>query len=153
MLMRFLTALSLFAPAWPARRTSVAEDAAEQHHWQSQCHPRHHDNAGTDDITVQRWRFGMMVTAVGGPCNRLVGTTTVPMDWPEQRVKVVGEDLSPGVTVSYKPHGTTAKQMVVKIPHLEAGEEAKAVVTFEIRRSAQLRRRRPTASWCPTPRV
>jgi hypothetical protein len=86
---------------------------------------------------TQRWRLGMIVTASGGPCSRLTGTTTVPMDWPEQQVKVVAEDLSPGVTVSYKSFGT-AKQMIVKIAHLAEGQEARAILTIEIRQSIQV---------------
>jgi hypothetical protein len=95
-------------------------------------------DSSSADISTERWRIGMSVTAAGGPCSRLVGTTTVPMDWPEQRVKVVKEDLSPGVTVSYKTHGTAAKQMVVKIARLGDGEEAHAIITFEVRRRTQL---------------
>ena len=51
---------------------------------------------------TQQWRIGLAVTAVGGPIARSTGTTTVPLDWPEQRVKIVRQELSPGVTVSFK---------------------------------------------------
>jgi hypothetical protein len=86
-------------------------------------------------VAVQRWRVGMVMTAQGSGFRRIVGTMTVPMDWPEQRVRVVEENLSPGVSVSYQTIADTARQMVIRVPALVAGQEAKAVVTFEIRRA------------------
>jgi transglutaminase-like putative cysteine protease len=87
---------------------------------------------------TQKWRCGMVVTAVGGACKGIVGYAPVPIEWPEQQVQVLEEDVSPGVKISYQIVDGTAKVMTVKIPHLEAGREARAVVTFEIRRSVML---------------
>jgi hypothetical protein len=86
------------------------------------------------DVAVNTWRVGMIVTADGGAFQRIVGTVTVPMDWPEQQVRVVDQDLSPGVSVSYQTIEGVARQMLVKIPSLPAGNKARAVVTFEIKR-------------------
>ena len=77
---------------------------------------------------VQKWKIGMIVSASGGSVGRLTGTTTVPVEWPEQSVKIVGQDLSPGVTLSYKSFGT-AKQMVVSIPRVADGKEVHAILT------------------------
>jgi hypothetical protein len=85
---------------------------------------------------VHRWRIGMIVTAVGGPCGRMTGATSVPMDWPEQQVKIVAQNLSPGVTISYKMFKKTARQMVVSFPAVAGGQEVRAVVTFELTRRA-----------------
>jgi len=87
---------------------------------------------------VQKLRVGVTVTAVGGPCRGLVGYTAVPIEWPEQQVKIVDEDVSPTARVTYVKVGTTAKMMVVRIPFLAAGQESKAAVTFEVQRSAIL---------------
>ena len=86
---------------------------------------------------VQKWKIGMIVSAAGGPVGRLTGTTTVPMPWPEQSVKLVGQDLSLGVTVSYKSFGT-ARQMIVGIPRLADGKEVHAVLTLAITRHTLL---------------
>ncbi len=83
---------------------------------------------------VQRWRIGMAILADGSAFRGLVGTTTVPMDWPEQKVRVVEEELSPGVSISYRHFEGTARQLMVRVPALRANEEARAVVTFEIQR-------------------
>jgi transglutaminase-like putative cysteine protease len=67
-----------------------------------------------------------------------VGYVPVPIEWPEQTVKEVEQDVSPGVKVSYQTLDETAKLMIVHIPFIAAGEQAKAVMTFEVNRSMQL---------------
>jgi hypothetical protein len=102
---------------------------------------------------VERWRFGMAVTANGGQCSRLMGTTTVPLDWPEQRVKIVSQDLSPGVTISYRTYNGTAKQMIVRIASIADGQEARAIVTYEIERFAQRPPENTEAYVAPDPKT
>ena len=84
--------------------------------------------------TTSQWRFGVVVKAPG-TVSGIVATMAVPSDFPEQKVKTVKEELSPQVKkVSYRDLGGE-KQMVVSIPRLAAGEEASAIVTFEITKS------------------
>lgn len=94
------------------------------------------------EAAVERWRFGVIVKAGSGPCRGIVATTSVPTDWPEQQVRIVDEQISPGVRVSYAmiddAGGQPAvKQMTARIASLAPGEEAQAVVTFEIKRGPQ----------------
>ncbi|MGI8977636.1 MAG: transglutaminase-like domain-containing protein [Pirellulaceae bacterium] len=85
--------------------------------------------------TISQWRFGLVVKAPGGAVNGIVATMAVPSDFPEQKVKIVKEEISPQVKrVSYRDLGGV-KQMVVSIPRVSAGEEASAIVTFEITKS------------------
>jgi transglutaminase-like putative cysteine protease len=61
------------------------------------------------------------------------------MEWPEQQVRILDEEKSPLVKkLSYRVVGGTARQMVVEVPVLPAGKEARAVVTFEVTRQALL---------------
>jgi len=108
--------------------------------------------ANLGDSRTQRWRAGMIVRAVGGPCRGIVGTVPVPVDWPEQSVRIVEEDVSPNVDVGYRIVGGTVKQMVARIRFLPAGEEAKAVVTFEIERHTQQPPDNPEQFQAPDPR-
>ena len=85
------------------------------------------------EADVQKWKIGMIDTAVGGPVGRLTGTTTVPMKWPEQSLKLVNRDLSPGVTIGFKSFGT-ATQMLVNFPPLAEGKSAHAMLTIEVTR-------------------
>jgi hypothetical protein len=89
--------------------------------------------------TVHPLKIGMIITADGGICKGLVGTTPIPVEWPEQQVKVIGEEFSPFVEdVDYRMVGGTVKQMVVRVPFLPAGEKAEATVSLEITRSRVL---------------
>ncbi|MGW8257097.1 MAG: transglutaminase-like domain-containing protein [Thermoguttaceae bacterium] len=90
------------------------------------------------ETKVQRWRAGMIITALAGACKGINGYAPIPIDWPEQKVSIVAEDISPVARVTYKVINGTVKIMSVKIPHLTAGQEAKALVTLEIRRRTML---------------
>jgi hypothetical protein len=88
---------------------------------------------------TQRWRVGVKIQAVGGPCFNAFATAAVPTDWPEQSVKIVNEELSSHVgRVTYRMLENGVKQMLVEIPQIPAGETAQALVTFEVTRSAIL---------------
>lgn len=81
---------------------------------------------------VEKWRIGYVITAQGD----VAGATayaTAPMDWPEQSVRIVDEDVSPSVkAIRYRTIGDGARQMMISIPRLRAGETATAIVTFEV---------------------
>ena len=97
------------------------------------------DPGGTrlGEALTQRWKVGMIVTAVGGTCKGIVGYVPVPVEWPEQQVTVVEEDISPSAKISYRTIGGTMKLMVVKIPMLPSGQTANCLVTLEVKRHAQ----------------
>ena len=83
---------------------------------------------------VQRLRVGVKVRA-RGPCRGIVATVPVPMDWPEQTVRIVDEEFSPAVRdVSYRVLDDGVKQMLLQIPRLDANEQADALLTVEVRR-------------------
>lgn len=89
------------------------------------------------EMSTQEIHVGIVVTAVGGPCQGIVATAPVPIDWPEQKVRVVQEDFSALVRhVDYRMVGDTVKQMVLTVPYLPDGEEARAVLVLEVQRHA-----------------
>ena len=87
---------------------------------------------------TSRWQCGMIVQAVGGPCFGLVGYAPVPVEWPEQDVKIVDEEISREARVGYTTVDGTVRVMIVRIPRLAAGETVQALVTYEITRRAIL---------------
>jgi hypothetical protein len=87
---------------------------------------------------AHRWKAGVIIQASAGPCRAVAGYVPVPMEWPEQTVKVVEQDVSPGVKVSYQTLNDSAKLLLINIPWIANGEQAKAVVTFECNRAMQL---------------
>jgi hypothetical protein len=89
--------------------------------------------------STSTWRFGVVVRASGGPVTGILATMPVPMEWPEQQVKQIGEEKTPNITrISYRTLEGGVKQMLVSIPRLNAGEEASVVVTFEVTKSAMV---------------
>ena len=94
--------------------------------------------AKTGPAQTHRWKAGVVIQATAGPCRAVSAYVPVPMEWPEQTVKVVDQDVSPGVKLSYQTLNESAKLLMIKIPWVAAGEQAKAVLTFECNRSMQL---------------
>ncbi len=86
------------------------------------------------DAQTNRYQVGVIVSSNAGPCTGLVATAPVPVDWPEQTVKIIEEDTSPFVQRFGYRMVDTVKQMLVQIPQLPAGQQAKALVTIEIER-------------------
>ena len=88
---------------------------------------------------IQRYRVGVRVVAQGGRCRDIYATLPVPMDWPEQKVRIVDEDTTTDIRrLRFRDLNGAARQMIVEIPDLPAGNEAKAIVTYELERSAIL---------------
>jgi hypothetical protein len=86
------------------------------------------------DATTSNWRIGVTIRAPGAVTS-ILATTPVPMDWPEQTVKFVAEEKTANIgKLSYRTLEGGVKQMLVSIPKLNAGEEASAIVTFEVSR-------------------
>jgi hypothetical protein len=89
------------------------------------------------DARTQKYRVGVRVTAEGGPCRGIYATLPVPADWPEQKVQIVQEDVSPDVrSLRYRTLPGGVKQMIVEIPDLPAGDNAHAIVTFSLERAS-----------------
>jgi hypothetical protein len=87
---------------------------------------------------VRRIQVGFTVQAKDTIVN-VVATAPVPMEWPEQQVKVLEEDFAPSYAkIDYRTvtSGGAVKQIVVEIPRLAAGQEARALVTLEVTRLA-----------------
>lgn len=89
------------------------------------------------DARTQQYRIGLVVAADGMPCRGMLATMPVPMDWPEQQVRIVHEEKTPQVSrMEFRTVGGGARQLVVQIPALPAGAEARAIVTVEVTRHA-----------------
>jgi hypothetical protein len=84
-----------------------------------------------------RWQGGVTVKAKGGFCRGIVATIPVPVDWPEQTVVISDEELTPQVRVNQGKNVKAVPMMVVTIKSLPMGEEAKALLTYEVTRYAQ----------------
>jgi hypothetical protein len=81
-----------------------------------------------------RMRVGAEITANKGSARNVTALMAIPLECPEQQVKIITEDISGAVgSVEYRPvTGGEVKQMVILIPRLAAGTTAKATVDFEV---------------------
>ena len=87
---------------------------------------------------VQYIQTGIRITA-GGRVTGIYATVPIPMDWPEQSVKVIDEDISPNVKkVDYRILENSVRQMLVSIPRLNPGDKAHALLKLEVRGNAIL---------------
>ena len=110
--------------------TSVAGPALAQIQ-----HEQHTGGIRLGEPFTHKYRVGVYVKAVGGTCRGIMVTLPVPLDWPEQKVRIDDEDISAAVkSVRYRTIGGGVKQMLIEIPMIRSGDEAHALVTFEVER-------------------
>jgi transglutaminase-like putative cysteine protease len=82
---------------------------------------------------VVKYRVGAEVTASRGAYRNVLMMVAVPLECPEQQVRLVEEDISSGVEVSYRMlQNDGAKQMLMLVPSLAKGTTAKAILTYEV---------------------
>jgi len=83
---------------------------------------------------VSRFQVGVTAQAKRGDAYGILAIVAVPLACDEQEVELVEEDVTSQVTdLTYRPIGTGARQMLVRIPFLAKGDEAHALLTFEVR--------------------
>ncbi len=83
------------------------------------------------DSAVQYWECGIKLTARSAPVTNVVATVPVPVNWPEQKVKISEERYSPYAKVSFQKQPGGSTLMVIKMSSLPAGESAEVVARFE----------------------
>lgn len=92
------------------------------------------DPARLGEPQTQLYRVGAIVTASRGPCGDILAIVTLPLETPWQQVRLIDEDFSPEVAaVEYRElPGGGVRQMMVSIPRLDSGVQARAIVTCEV---------------------
>ena len=83
------------------------------------------------------WECGFNIQATGGDCGGINITQPIPTEWPEQKVRIVKEDVSPYVKIGREKNlgGTTILPMTIS--SLPKGEKGDAILRFEIESFAQ----------------
>jgi len=133
---RFAFALALLSTLACASHVGVAQTTAAQttaaQTTAAQTTGEHHIQL--EPAQVQKWEIGVVVEATG-TITGIEASLPVPMDWPEQKVKIVSRDLSGGAkSVRFRTLSGGVRQMIVIIPRLSAGQTARAVVQFEVQK-------------------
>jgi hypothetical protein len=92
-----------------------------------------------DNPKSQRWQIGLKLDTNGVTCNDVLATFPVPMDWPEQTVKLLSQSVDESVNrwnVRDLPGG--ARQVVLTIPRAIRGSDPEVLFEFEVTRSRVL---------------
>ena len=81
---------------------------------------------------VVQYRVGAEVTANRGACRNVLAVVAVPLECPEQQVRLVDEDISGDAEVTYRNLQDGVRQMLMSVRYLPNGQTAKAILTFEV---------------------
>lgn len=95
------------------------------------------EDAKLGEAVTHHWRVGVVVNAASGPCRGIVGSIPIPAEWPEQQVRESDQEVNQWAKMR-EQDVDGVKMMLVTIPNLPAGQEAKALVTFEVVRNSIL---------------
>jgi hypothetical protein len=83
----------------------------------------------------QRWEIGVIIQSPG-TCTGITAAVTVPKSWPEQAVKIIDQQKSSHVrSIRFQTLSNDVTRMVISIPRLSAGSEARVMVTYEVIKS------------------
>jgi hypothetical protein len=81
-----------------------------------------------------RYRVGIRIDAKRGAVQKIRAMVAVPLPCDLQQAQIVDEDISDQIDkATYRDlPGGGARQLLIQINHLPAGEKAHAIVTFEV---------------------
>jgi hypothetical protein len=97
-----------------------------------------------------RWRVGTKINTGASPFMNVHVTVPVPMDWPEQTVKVALEDVDTGIAnYQLRKLDEGVQQVVIDFPSIAPGQEVMAMWEFEVVRQRILGPEDPSALRIP----
>lgn len=92
---------------------------------------------GLAPLPVQVWEIGLELQATGN-CSGITAVFPLPVDWPEQVVRNVGQTVQPpDARLKIDDDRGLVRIAQFRVPRLAAGEIARAVVRVEVERSWQ----------------
>ncbi len=116
--------------ATPAAGQSIDDD--EQSDQATQAEP----NDEAPDLVeprVYRWKMGLQLKGGPGQAIGIRATCPLPVEWPEQQIKVIEQTKSDNVkSVKIEDLDNSVQQMMVAIAELGSGETAEVIVELEI---------------------
>ncbi len=83
---------------------------------------------------IFQFRIGAVVTARNGACRDIQAMVAMPLECPEQSLKLINTEVTPQVAPldERELQGGAAKQLLISIPYLEANDKARVVITYEV---------------------
>ena len=86
------------------------------------------------DPRTYRVKVGFRVKAAGGRPKGVTATGPIPIDWPEQEVRLVSEKITPGANIKQQVSPGQRATVTMQMASLAAGESAQFERVYEITR-------------------
>ena len=86
------------------------------------------------DPRVYRLKIGIRITATESPVKNITATAPIPMDWPEQKVRLLSEQKSPHARTSEEIEPGQAAMMKFQVAQIPAGETVFVERMYEMTR-------------------
>jgi hypothetical protein len=100
---------------------------------QRPIHQRSLDNVGLTNPHKQQWEIGMTISSPG-VLTGVSGTITLPLDWPEQKVTIIKQDVPAGIKVRSRIIDSDVKQILITIARVNPTQELRISFTVEVER-------------------
>jgi hypothetical protein len=134
------TVVATDADSRPAYEESAGEHATEAA-LPAKGSPEPHGKYAVPDPAIElsdprtyRLRVLIKLTATEGPLRNVVATGPIPMDWPEQQVRVISEKISPQCKATEQVMKGQATLIKFTVPHIAKGSSAFVERLYEITR-------------------
>lgn len=100
-----------------------------------------------------KYRVGLSLEArPNGECSDIFGSVPFPIDFHDQKVRVIEEEFPDGIRVKYRDlKEGGCRQMLIRMRTLKAGEKAEAAVTVEVTRFEETPPEDPSKLSIPKP--
>ena len=128
----FLPTLALAALLLPSHPFSTAS-AQVGTISQRPTHQQSLNNIGLENPHKQQWEIGMTIKSPG-VLTGVSGTITLPLDWPEQKVTIIKQEVPTGIKVQSRIIGSDVKQMLITIARVNPTPELRISFTVEVER-------------------
>jgi len=123
-----LTAIFLLFHPFLSRVFSQADSFTQR-----PTHQRSLDNIDLSNPHKQQWEIGLTV-ASPGVLTGVSGTITLPLDWPEQKVTIIKQEVPAGIKVQSRIIGSDVKQMLITIARVNPTHSLRISYTVEVER-------------------
>jgi hypothetical protein len=80
-------------------------------------------------------KFGLRISANGNLCSNLMATLPFPMDWPEQKLKVLNHEVPNSAVSDFRDLPAGARQLLLQMNTLGPSDVANLLVEVEVEKS------------------
>jgi transglutaminase-like putative cysteine protease len=80
------------------------------------------------------YQVGVVIEARVGSCKGIQATLPIPMEWPEQELRMHNKVINGPAKVGFRKISPYVQQLTVEVPFMQYGQKVEVLVTYEISR-------------------